>query len=133
MDWLIKKQGEAAGFPLEMCAASAGEDLLVFLQGGDQPHIGCTVLAVPRQSLTGNGTMSTTSSVLNVTGHKDEVLCRRTAEMFCSMLGTVTVCTGGFHIDNISEDQIREVSAAVEKMGHDIALALSASGCNCES
>jgi len=129
MDWLITKRGEAAGFPVEMHAARAGEDMLVFLQGGQQPHIGCTVLAVPRQSLTGSGAMSATSSVLNVTGHKDEILCRKTAEIISSMLGTVTVCTGGFHIDNISEDQIREVSAAVEKMGHEIACALSTSGC----
>ncbi|MCD7980707.1 MAG: hypothetical protein LUF32_00045 [Clostridiales bacterium] len=133
MDWLITISREVAGFPIEISAARVGEDILVLLRGGQRPHIGCTVLAVPRPSLTGDGAISTTTSVLNVTGHKDEILCRRTAEIIGSRLGTVVVCSGGFHINGISEDQIREVSAAVEKMGNEAALALSATGCETES
>ena len=40
-----------------------GGDWAVLLSGGHSPHIGCTVLAVPRPSLTGNGSLSVTSSV----------------------------------------------------------------------
>ena len=90
-----------------------GEDIAAVLCGGDKPHVGCTVLAVPRPSLTGDGSASCTSSVLNVTGHKDEQLCRYVAETLCKRHGVTVVCTGGFHKDNITPEEIREVQNAV--------------------
>lgn len=93
-----------------------GEDYHIMLWGGDKPHIGCTVLAVPRPSLTGDGSISVTSSVLNVTGHKDEQLCRYLAEEIARKRQAVVVCTGGFHCDNLSSAQIQEVAAAVREI-----------------
>ncbi len=90
-----------------------GDDILISVRGGDKPHIGTTVLAVPRPSLTGDGTVSTTSSVLNVTGHKDEDICRILAEKASKKYGVTVVCVGGFHIDGISAEQIKEVLEAI--------------------
>lgn len=92
---------------------NVGEDILITVRGGEKPHIGTAVLAVPRQSLTGDESVSTTTSVLNVTGHKDEVICRMLAEKFSKKYNVATVCTGGFHTDNISAAQIEEVVAAI--------------------
>ena len=78
---------------------------------------GCTVIAVPRPSLSGNGQTSATSSVLNLTGHKDESLCRTLAEMVCCASGKNVACSGGFHMDQITLQQIQEVEAAVRKLG----------------
>ncbi len=91
-----------------------GTDCLLCLQGGDKPHIGCVVLAEPRPSLTGDGSVSVTSSVINRSGHKDEAICRALAEKVCRKYNAVTVCTGGFHFDGITPAQIREVVSAVE-------------------
>ena len=85
-----------------------GNDILILIQGGDKPHIGCTVLAIPRKSLR-DDSISCTSSVLNVTGHKDEKICRYVAETFCKRYNSVAVCTGGFHVDNLTAEQIQEV------------------------
>lgn len=52
----------------------------ILLYGGAKPHIGCTVLAQPRPSLADTRKRSSTACVLNVAGHKDEVLCRHVAE-----------------------------------------------------
>lgn len=90
-----------------------GDDILIVVKGGDKPHIGTTVLAVPRPSLTRDGTVSTTASVLNVTGHKDEMICRILAEKASKKYGVTAVCVGGFHIDNINADQIKEVMEAI--------------------
>lgn len=57
-----------------------GQDYIILLEGGDSPHIGCAVMVVPRPSLTGDGSMGSTASVLNLTGHKDEEVCRYLAE-----------------------------------------------------
>ena len=92
-----------------------GDDILIVVEGGEKPHIGTTVLAVPRPSLTGDGTVSTTSSVLNVTGHKDESICRILAEKASKKYGVTAVCIGGFHIDDINTGQIKEVVDAIQK------------------
>lgn len=93
-----------------------GEDIAAVLYGGDQPHVGCAVLSVPRESLNGDGSASCTSSVLNVTGHKDEQLCRYVAETLCKCHGVTVVCTGGFHKDNITPEEIREVKSVISSL-----------------
>ena len=95
MEWIVRECVEAAGCPLEVCAAFVGEDVLVCLQGGD-------------------GSVSVTSSVLNYLGHKDEVVCRYVAEKISRELKRRVVCTGGFHKDGITVEEIREVQRAAE-------------------
>ena len=85
-----------------------GDDILILIYGGDKPHIGSAVLAIPRKSLS-NDSISCTSSVLNVTGHKDEKICRHVAETFCKRYNSVVICTGGFHVDYLTAAQIQEV------------------------
>lgn len=114
MEWLVRECMEAAGCSLEVSAAFVGKDILVCLQGGERPHLGCVVQTEPRESLTGDGSVSATSSVLNYPGHKDEVVCRYVAEKISRELKRRVVCTGGFHKDGINVDEIREVQMAVE-------------------
>lgn len=94
---------------LVMEITQIGEDKLIAIFGGDNPHIGSAVLSVPRASLTGDGHISATSSVLNVTGHKDDEICRMIAERIASRENCRVVCTGGFHVDNITPFQIKEL------------------------
>ena len=81
---------------IEIQATRVGCDIQLLLRGGSSPHIGCIVLATPRPSLTGDGSRRATASVINVTGHKDEALCRYLAEKVAAAADAVTVCTGGF-------------------------------------
>lgn len=66
--------------------------------------------------LTGDGSVSSTASVLNVTGHKDEALCRQLAERLAATGNTTVVCSGGFHVDEITGQQIKEVQQAVDEI-----------------
>lgn len=120
MEWIVTEAVETAGCLLEISAAFAGDDILVCLQGGERPHLGCVVQTEPRESLTGDGSVSATSSVLNYVGHKDEVICRYVAEKISRELNRRVVCTGGFHKDGISAEEIREVQVAVEQMAERI-------------
>lgn len=86
-----------------------GDGYCIHASGGEDLHIGCVVLAVPRPSLRDAGEISATSSVLNVTGHKDEQLCRLLAEAVAKRKNAVTVCTGGFRVDGITVEQIQEL------------------------
>lgn len=93
-----------------------GNGYCIHVSGGASPHIGCVVLAMPRSSLSDPEEISATSSVLNVTGHKDEQLCRLLAEAAAKRKNAVTVCTGGFHVDGISAEQIQELMKCVNRL-----------------
>lgn len=120
MEWILKEKRQVAEHFIEVGVSRIGNDILLCLEGGTKPHVGCVVQAVPRLSLTGDGSRSATASVLNLTGHKDEYLCRQLAEKISSNLGTVVVCTGGFHIDNMTKEQIKEVLQVVNEIGGEI-------------
>ncbi|MBR3398045.1 MAG: hypothetical protein IKG70_09435 [Lachnospiraceae bacterium] len=94
---------------LELEIIRVGKDINAVFSGGDAPHIGSAVLAVPRASLADDKTTSSTSSVINVPSHKDELICRECAERISSALQCVCVCTGGFHCDGLSEEEIGRV------------------------
>lgn len=101
---------------ITMYVLKAGDDYNVTILGGDKPHIGSSVLSVPRLSLTGDGSISATSSVMNMVGHKDEQICRYVAERICARKNAVVLCSGGFHVDDIGQDGIREVIEAVKEL-----------------
>lgn len=88
-----------------------GDDI-VALVSGRGAHIGCAVLAVPRESLSGTGAPSATASVLNVTGHKDELLLRGLAERLSALSGCRAAAIGGVHFEGLSAEQL----AAVEEI-----------------
>ena len=44
MDWIIRGRKELSCSYMEAGAAFLGEDILACIQGGDKPHIVCTVL-----------------------------------------------------------------------------------------
>lgn len=116
MEWIVTQSAEAAGCRLEVSAAFVGEDVLLCLQGGGRPHLGCVVQTEPRMSLTGDGSVSATSSVLNFPGHRDEVICRWMAEEVSKKLNRRVICTGGFHKDGILPEEIRMVQERVEQL-----------------
>ena len=109
--WKIEKKLTFTNLCVEVHCL--GADYHILVSGGERPHIGCTVLAIPRPSMDGDGKMSSTASVLNVTGHKDEDVCRYLAEKVSAGKNAVVVCTGGVHMDRITKEQIAEIVEAV--------------------
>lgn len=84
-----------------------GEDILVSVWGGTKPHIGSVVMSIPRPSLKDPNMISTTSSVFNCTGHKDEAIARLLSENIAAALNRLTIATAGFHIDTINKNGLR--------------------------
>lgn len=116
--WEIKKKLTFTEICVEV--RRLGDDYHILVSGGECPHIGCTVLAIPRTSLDGSGKMSSTASVLNVTGHKDEEVCRYLAEKVSAGKKTTVVCTGGIHMDGITKEQIAEIVEAMQIIAGEI-------------
>lgn len=116
--WEIKKNLTFTDICVEI--RRLGSDYHILVSGGERPHIGCTFLAVPRLSLDGSGKMSSTASVLNVTGHKDEEVCRYLAETVSAGKNAIVVCTGGIHMDGITKEQIAEIVEAMRGIAVEI-------------
>jgi hypothetical protein len=57
---------------------------------------------------------------MNRTGHKDEVICRYLAEEASRRKNAVVVCTGGFHVDDITKEQIDEVMNGIKMIAKDV-------------
>lgn len=87
-----------------------GSDILLLVSGGDE-HIGSVVAASPGENLKKDGRSCVTSSTYNFIGHRDEALIRFAAENIASRLNRRVVAVGGFHIDDISSEELETVLA----------------------
>lgn len=104
-----------AACPLTCQVIEMGRDYTVTVCGGTLPHIGSTVMAQARPSLTGKG-ISATSSVLNCMGHKDEAVARMFAEKIAMRGNCTVVCTCGIHLEAITKEQIAGVQESCSKL-----------------
>lgn len=97
-------------------ALSVGEDLCVIISGGDNPHIGCVTLSVPRTSLSDKNRISATTSVLNLIGHKDDEAAKYVSQTLSSRLSKNVVVTCGIHVDNITTEEIAVVMDLLKEL-----------------
>jgi hypothetical protein len=104
------------GYEINAKAVLSGTDLIVIVNGGTKPHIGSISVAVARESLLKNGSMSATVSTFNVLGHKDDEIGNMFAREIAMVTGSTCVVTCGIHIDCINKDEIDSVVAASQKL-----------------
>lgn len=97
-------------------ALFCGKDASVCIFGGDMPHIGAVAVAVPRKSLTGDGSDSASASVICITGHKEDEMARLVALRLSSKwLCNVTV-SAGIHIHDAKKDDIAILNRNIEEL-----------------
>ena len=84
----------------------AGEDLLVFLTGGDTPHIGASVCC------DAGGNVKEAA----LPGHKDQIVMKTMAERLSKAAGCSVCVAGGIHIDGITREQIRLIIELCEQL-----------------
>jgi hypothetical protein len=87
-------------------AVRIGADLLVYIWGGERPHIGSVAAAQPRPSSSDPRLTSATASVFTYLGHKEDVVTKYVAETLSARLGTNVVVTAGIHWDNLTGQNI---------------------------
>jgi len=86
------------------------------ITGGESPHVGGVVLAVPRASLTGEG-VSCDCWLSPVPGHKDLDIAVPIAKLICISMGVPVTITAGIHIDGATGDDIAEISINCKAAG----------------
>nr|WP_312578365.1 hypothetical protein [Sedimentibacter sp.] len=100
---------EKGRIKINVKAVLIGEDLCVMISGGESPHIGCVTMSVPRPSLSDPNIVSSTTSVLNLIGHKDDEAAKYVSHELSSKLNKNVVVTCGIHLDNITREEINVV------------------------
>lgn len=108
--------------PLFAGAAFIGPDLLVWIWGGEAPHVGAVAAAESRPSLADPARRSASSSVITYLGHKEDMLVKRVAEALAAAFGCRVVVTAGIHWDRVTPQAL----AAVERGTVELIAALSA-------
>ena len=110
----------ASGRSLTAWVREVGDDVVVAVGGGDRPHVGCVVLAVPTPGRGASG-FAPSCSVLTIPPHKEEPIARAVAECVCRRLGRVTVVTAGVHEDEIDRDGIMTYLSLGEELAEAVA------------
>lgn len=96
-----------------------GQDLCIIISGGDVPHIGCVTLSICGGSMHSN-INSCTTSVLNLSGHKDDKVAKYIADKVSPILNRNVVIIGGMHVDNIEPKEIDFILSSSDKIAERI-------------
>ena len=91
------------------------DGLAVTLVGGERPHVGAVAVGIPRPSLARPGRWSATTSVVAVTGHRDDELARPLAHELARRLGQTAVVVAGVHIERGRARDFRRVFRNAER------------------
>lgn len=95
-------------------AIKMGNDWNISIYGGELPHIGAVALGIPRLSLTDRNKISSSVSLLTITGHKEDIIVQRVAKKICSKLNRTVVICCGIHIDNITLHEIQTLDYIID-------------------
>lgn len=93
-----------------------GSDLNILIYGGSIPHIGAVAVATYGCLAHQIEHFTTTVSLITLPGHKEDLLARSAAEIISKKLKKNVVVCCGIHIQNISKEEIKNISIVVENL-----------------
>ncbi|NLL39185.1 MAG: hypothetical protein GX254_06340 [Clostridiales bacterium] len=111
---------------LKACAVKMGRDLCVSVTGGDSPHIGSCSVSIARPSMLDEKKTSSTTSTINITGHKDDAVGNKISSRLSAQLNVNVAVICGIHIDDISQEAIGEVLSLADELTEKILKELTA-------
>ncbi len=94
---------EKSGYTVNAKLQVIGEDIIVTVYGGEKPHVGAVAVAVPRASLSDPGIISASTSIITMTGHKDDEVVKEMAPEIASRTNRVVVISAGMHWEKVDE------------------------------
>jgi len=100
---------------ISLILQDTGNGINGLLTGGEKPHVGGVVLALPRPSLRGEG-WSADLYITPVPGHKDVDLARTVAASLARELRCSVVVTAGIHSDNLCSEELSKMICHCETL-----------------
>ena len=83
--------------------------VILYLFGGDLPHIGGVAVGVPRPSSRDPDRVTANVSIISILGHKDDELARPIADRVTRALNRISVVVTGIHVDNATPKDLEAV------------------------
>jgi len=103
---------------------NTGQGINALLTGGELPHIGGVVMAVPRPSLDKDKSQTSADYyVLPVPGHKDVEAAKVAAEVLVKKYKKTVAVTCGIHSDRIDPREIRQIMDYCKELAEQAPLA----------
>ncbi len=109
-------RADGDGYAVDAEAVWIGNDLLVYIWGGEKPHIGAVAAAQPRTSLADASEKSATSSVLTYLGHKEDQVVKQVSEALAAALNCNVVVSAGIHWDDLDAEAIKTIGRRVTEL-----------------
>lgn len=109
---LYQGEGRCA---LSLVLVDTGAGIQGVLTGGEKPHIGGSVLGVPRPSLTGEG-WGVDLYVIPVPGHKDSEVASSMARRLAKELKQPIAISAGIHCDKITDEELAKIRTACGRL-----------------
>jgi len=106
-------------FQASLSMQPLGEDLQVVIWGGEQPHVGAVAVAEPRISRTDPSRTTASSSVITLSGHKEDELARDAALRLAIVSHGAVAVTAGLHWDQLDAHDIKEVLQLCDELIRD--------------
>lgn len=103
-------------YDINCSAIKMGNDWNISIYGGDIPHIGALALGIPRPSLKDKNKISSSVSVLTITGHEEDVIVQKLAKILASTLNCTVVVSCGIHIKDITFDDIQALTLFISNL-----------------
>ena len=100
---------------ITLTLTDTGHGLHGLLTGGEKPHVGGVVLALPRPSLRGEGG-SSDIYITPVPGHKDVDVARTVAERLARELQVPVAITAGIHSDNLCPEELSQLISHLDRL-----------------
>lgn len=109
MEWDVNLFGRGIRIHLY----DTGDGINVLIEGGDRSHIGAVAVAGP----------DTKVQVVTFPGHREDVICKRWAEVLADAFCCPAVVSAGIHYDGIGRLEIQEIVDAMERKLQEIVTA----------
>jgi len=93
-----------------------GKGIHGILTGGEEPHLGGVVLALPRPSLAQSDLWSADLYITPVPGHKDVEVANTLAAILSKDLKQPIVISAGIHSDDLARDEINIIINYCEQL-----------------
>ncbi len=120
----IYERIEDGKYTIEALVLITDDGIMLYLGGGEKPHIGVVVMSQPRPSMKEDKTISCTTSVINRLSHKDDIIIAPMAEAICKKANAVVVASGGVHVDVVEDSDIKRLMRNMEEITKNILLKL---------
>lgn len=124
---IVTASAGSGRYRVDGTAIATGAGVVITLAGGERPHVGAAGVGIPRPSLQDPQRLSATSSVVTITGHRDDELAKPLATLAAARLNQPAVVVVGVHVDAATAQDIDLLSSSVRQVAESLISRLLAS------